>query len=117
MLFSALAGYGIVVLLLRRVRPKDAHVLPVIITALALAVYWLWFDHYLHTDDRYGARTALLIGTPILGGFAAAYALAAQGQLRLPVPLLRPALALLTNRAAVSGRHRRARAGDAGARR
>jgi hypothetical protein len=100
-LFSALAGYGIVFLPLRRVRPKDAHVLAFIITALALAVYWLWFDHFLHTDDRYGARTALLIGTPVLGGFAAAYALARESKLRLPIPLLRPTMAILANRATV----------------
>jgi hypothetical protein len=44
---------------------------------------------------------ALLIGTPVLGGLAAAYALLAADKLRLPMPLLRPALALLANRTAI----------------
>jgi hypothetical protein len=100
-LFAALAGYGAAVLALKRIGTTNDHVIAAAIVAVALAAYWLWFDQALHTDDRYGARTALLIGTPILGGFAAAYALAAQGQLRLPVPLLRPAMALLASRAAV----------------
>jgi hypothetical protein len=42
-----------------------------------------------------------LIGTPIFSGPAAAYALLSDGKLRLPIPLLRPALALLANRTAL----------------
>ena len=100
-LFAALAGYGIIFLLVKLTSPTNAHALAAIIAALALAAYWLWFDRFLHTDDRYGARTALLIGTPALGILAAAYALLATDKMRLPVPLLRPALAMLANRATV----------------
>jgi hypothetical protein len=101
LLFAALVGYGVVFVLLGRISPANAHVISAVIAALALAVYWLWFDRFLHTDDRYGARTALLIGTPIFGALAAAYSLLSNDKLRLPIPLLRPALALLANRAAM----------------
>jgi len=100
-LFVALAGYGFVLLFLKRLSPASAHIIAAAILAIGLGMYWLWLDHFLHTDDRYGARTALLIGTPILGGFAAAYALVAQDRLRLPIPLLRPLMALLASRTMV----------------
>jgi hypothetical protein len=96
-LFAALAAYAIAFVAVRGINPDNANVIATAIVAVALVVYWLWFDRFLHTDDRYGARTALLIGTPILGGLAAAYALAAEDRLRLPIPLLRPVMALLAS--------------------
>lgn len=101
LLFAVLAGYGVVFLLLRRANTASTHILAAAIAAIAFGVYWLWFDRFLHTDDRYGARTALLIGTPIFGALAAAYALLSEGKLRLPIPLLRPVLTLLTHHAAL----------------
>jgi len=99
LLFAALAGYGIVSLVLTRMIPTRAHIAAAAIVAAMLAVYWVGFDSSLHTDDRYGARTALLIGTPVLAAFAAAYALLAADKLRLPVPLLRPILVSLASQA------------------
>jgi hypothetical protein len=100
-LFAALVAYGVVFFPLRRISPINAHVIAAVIVALALAAYWLAFDRFLHTDDRYSARTALLIGTPIFGALAAAYALLSEDRLRLTIPQLRPALALLANRTAI----------------
>ena len=61
LLLGALAGYGIAFLVLRRLTPAKAHLYAAAIVAVALAVYWLWFDHALHTENRYFMRTALLI--------------------------------------------------------
>lgn len=88
LLVASLAGYGVIFASLRNVRLSDAHVYAAALIAAGLAVYWLGFDHSLHAAGRYQWRTVLLIGVPIFGGFAAAYALAAAGQLKLPIPLL-----------------------------
>ena len=96
-LFGALAGYGVAFLALRRASPANAHLAAALVVSLALAVYWLWFDQSLHSDDRYGARTALLIGTPILGALAAVLLLAADDRLKLPVPMLPQLMAALTS--------------------
>jgi hypothetical protein len=61
LLLGALAGYGIALYCLQRLSPAKAHLHAALIVALALAVYWLWFDHALHADNRYFLRTALLI--------------------------------------------------------
>jgi len=58
------------------------------VVATALAVYWPRFDDTLHADHRYDLRTVLLLGTAGLGAVAAAYALAADDRIHLPVPLL-----------------------------
>lgn len=87
LLLGVLAGYGIAFLVLWRLTPTKAHLYAASIVAVALAVYWLWFDHSLHTANRYYLRTALLIATPVLGALAAIYALGAAGRLKLPFPL------------------------------
>ena len=101
LLLATLAGYGSVFLGLRRMGLAQAYVHAAVITAVLLAVYWLWFDRALHADDRYLLRTALLIGTPVLGAFAAAFALEADGRLKLPVPLLPQAMAVLASGTAI----------------
>jgi hypothetical protein len=93
-LLAALAGYAVLALALRRLGAARACGAAAAAVAAGLAVYWWRFDHALHADSRYAARTALLIATPVLGGLAAALALEAEGRLVLPVPLLRPFLAL-----------------------
>jgi hypothetical protein len=55
LLFGALAIYTIAFLVLRRLSPAKAHVYAASIVAVALAVYWLWFDNALHTDNQYYA--------------------------------------------------------------
>jgi hypothetical protein len=101
LLLAALAGYGIALLVLWRLRPTKAHIYAASIVAVALVVYWLRFDHALHADNRYYLRTALLIGTPGFGVLAAMYALRAEGQLNLPVPLLPRLLTALASGAAI----------------
>ena len=96
LLIGALAGYGIAFLVLRRLTPAKAHLYAAAVVALALAGYWLWFDHALHTENRYIIRTALLIATPALGALAIAHSLEADGRLRLPVPHLPRLSAALT---------------------
>jgi hypothetical protein len=100
LLLAMLAGYAVAVLVLRRLSPANAHLVAAAVVALALAVYWLWFDHALHAEHRYYLRTALLIATPALGLLAAANALAAEGRLKLAVPLLPRLLAMLSRGAA-----------------
>lgn len=97
-LLAALAAYGVAFLALRQVSPSLAHAAAAGLVAVALAGYWLWFDHSLHADDRYALRMVLLFGTPALGMLAAAYALRAEGRLTLPVPLLPHIMAALTRR-------------------
>jgi hypothetical protein len=88
LLAGVLAAYAVLLVLLRLFNPALAATAATSLVAVGLAVYWLRFDHSLHTDHRYYLRTALLIAIPIVGGFAAAYALRAQGRLKLPLPFL-----------------------------
>ena len=44
LLASALAGYGIALLALRRFSPANAHLYVAALVAVGLAVYWLGFD-------------------------------------------------------------------------
>jgi hypothetical protein len=83
LLLGALAGYGIAFFGLRRLAPQSAHMHAAWIVAVTLAVYWLWFGHALHAENRYYLRTVLLIVTPLLGIVAAVRALDAEGRLSL----------------------------------
>ena len=83
LLAGALAGYGIAVVALRRVAPMQAPLWAFAIVALALVVYWLWFDHALHTQNRYYMRTAIFFVTPVLGGLAVLRALRLEARLDL----------------------------------
>jgi hypothetical protein len=97
LLVSALAGYGIVFVLLRRLGTTNAYLYAAALVAVALAVYWLEFDRALHADQRYPMRTVLLVVMAGLGGLAAAYALDAEGRLKLRLPLLARLMAALRN--------------------
>jgi hypothetical protein len=88
LLFGALAAYAIVYLVLRLATPAHAHVYAFAVVAFALAVYWLRFDHSLHTQNRYYVRTAIFFITPLLGTLAAVTALRAEGRLRPPFAIL-----------------------------
>jgi hypothetical protein len=95
LLFAVIAGYGIVVLILARIAPARASISAAVIVAMALTLYWLWFDHALHASNRYYMRTALVIAAPVLGGLAAVYALNADDWLRLAKPLLTRGMAVI----------------------
>jgi hypothetical protein len=87
LLFSVVASYGIAFLVLQRLTPAKAHVYAGAIVALALAAYWLWFDHALEADNRYYLRTLVVIVAPMLGLLATVAALRADGKLRLPATI------------------------------
>ena len=110
LLVAALAAYGIVVLLLRRIAPGQAPVWAVGLVALALAVYWLWFDHALHTQNRYYIRTAIFFATPVLGGLAALRVVRAEGCLRLPAHWMQRLATLLADAVVALGQGTPARA-------
>jgi hypothetical protein len=84
LLVAALAAYGIALLVLRPIVPARSPVWACGLVALALAAYWLWFDHALHTQNRYYVRTVVFFVAPVLGGLAALRALRLEGDLHLP---------------------------------
>ena len=88
LLFGAVAAYAIVFVVMRLIAPAQAHVWAFAIVALALAVYWLHFDHSLHTQNRYYVRTAIFLLTPPAGALAALAALRAEDRLRVPTAFL-----------------------------
>jgi hypothetical protein len=94
LLLITLASYGIAFYVVRRISQAKASTCAASIVALGLGAYWLWFDGTLHTDNRYYLRTVLLIATPVLGVSAAAYALRADGRLKLAIPRSMAALAI-----------------------
>ena len=88
LLFGGLASYVIVVLVVRLAAPGRAHLYAFAIVAAALTVYWLRFDHSLHTQNRYYVRTALFFVTPVAGALAALAVLRAEGRLQVPTAFL-----------------------------
>jgi len=95
LLAVALAVYGGAYLVLRRLMSANAHAAAATLVTIALCAYWLWFDHTLHADNRYYLRTALLVGTPMLGAFATFRALDADRRLNFPLPFLPQIKALM----------------------
>lgn len=100
LLFAALAGYGLIFLVLSRSAPDRAYRYAAITVVAILAIYWLWFDHTIHASSRYYLRTALVIVTPVFGALAALGAMSADGQLTLPLQSLERAMAAARNRGA-----------------
>ena len=97
LLFSVVTSYGVVFLILRPLTPRKSHVIAAAIVALALGMYWVWFDYAIQTDSRYYLRTLLVIATPMLGLLATVAALRADGRLlRLPVTITARLAAVLT---------------------
>lgn len=99
LLLGAIASYGVILLVLARLAPAKAHIYSAAIVALALAIYWVWFDHSLHAANRYFMRTVLAAITPMFGVLAALVALHADGRLMLPIPMLPSLLEVLGSRA------------------
>jgi hypothetical protein len=84
LLIAALACYGVAMLVLRPIAPAQAPMLAFGLVILALATYWLQFDHALHTQNRYYVRTIIFLATPALGGLAVLRALRLEGRLHPP---------------------------------
>jgi hypothetical protein len=70
-LCAALAGYSVVLFLLRAASIERAHVYASLVCVAALSVFWARFDRWLLAEARYDLRTMLLIGIPVLGFVAA----------------------------------------------
>jgi hypothetical protein len=96
LLATTLVGYLLINLGLSRLVPSKAYLYATAITVMALAVYWLGFDHSLHASNRYYLRTALVLVTPLLGIAAGLYAMRADG-LTLPTPGMERFLTKLTS--------------------
>jgi len=101
LLFAALTGYGVILLMLSRLIPDRAYLYAAAIVAVMLLIYWLGFDHAIHASSRYYLRTALVIVTPIFGALAALGAVSADGTLAVPLPGAVRAMAALRDRAAL----------------
>lgn len=71
---AGVAGWSLVALAAHRLDLAGGPLVALAGLALAGGAYWLWHDGYLLADDRYTLRTALLIGTPVLGLWASARA-------------------------------------------
>ena len=93
LLVGVVAGYAVAAAVLTRFTTR-APVYAAVMVAMALAVYWLGFDHALHTSNRYYMRTLLVVLTPLFGVSAAVLALDADGRLTLWTPMLTRVLAL-----------------------
>lgn len=100
LLVATLVSYILIYLGLSRLVPDKAYLYATVIAVMALAVYWLCFDHSLHASNRYYLRTALVLVTPLLGIAAGLYAMRADG-LTLPTPSLERLLTKLTSRGVV----------------
>jgi hypothetical protein len=88
LMLVTLAAYGGAYFAFRRWISANAQVVAAALVAAALCGYWLGFDHTLHADNRYYLRTALLVGTPMLGALAAFRAVNADGRVNFPLPFL-----------------------------
>ncbi|HEY1473125.1 MAG TPA: hypothetical protein VGF53_03480 [Pseudolabrys sp.] len=88
LLLFALAGYGVAVVVLQRLHPARARLYAILVCAVVLAVYWVWFDRSLLTEARYNLRTVLLIMTPVFGILAVVYAMQDGERRRSPFPFL-----------------------------
>ena len=101
LLSATLGGYLAAFAVLRRVSAERAHIHAAFAVAFALGVYWIWFDHALHGENRYYLRTALLVLTPAFGLAAALQVLAAEDRLRFaPAAMARLLTAATGERAA-----------------
>lgn len=88
LLIAALAGYGVLAMLLRRTSPERAHVYAAFVCALGLAMYRVLFDRWLLAEARYNLRTVLLIMIPAFGILAAVHAMHEDERRKSPFPFL-----------------------------
>jgi hypothetical protein len=98
LLFAALAGYGVIFLVLSRLALERAFLYAALIVMAALAMYWLWLDHTIHASSRYYLRTALVIVTPAFGALAALGAMHGDGRLASRFPGLERAMTAVRGR-------------------
>jgi hypothetical protein len=88
LLAAAIAVNDLLIIMLRRVAPRQAYILSLTVCVLLLAAYWLWFDKSLLAEARYNLRTVLLIMTPAFGIAAAVQAMNEDARHHSPLPFL-----------------------------
>ena len=77
-LIVVLAGYSLLFLALSRIMPTETALLAALaVSAIALLIYWLQFDQWIHASSRYYLRTTLVVITPVFGVLSAVYAMQA----------------------------------------
>ena len=103
LLMGAAIFYATALFVFRRWSLSHGHACAALGTALALILYWLFYDRALHSGDRYYLRTAILVVTPMLGMLAIAHALAAGGKHIPALPLLPNFTAVLKSSASARG--------------
>lgn len=80
LLIVVLAGYSLLFLALSRIMAMETALLSTLaVSAIALLIYWLQFDQWIHASNRYYLRTALVVITPVFGALSAVYAMQADG--------------------------------------
>ena len=80
LLIVILAGYSLLFLALSRIMAAETALLAALaVSAIALLIYWLQLDQWIHASNRYYLRTALVVITPALGVLSAVYAMRADG--------------------------------------
>jgi hypothetical protein len=80
LLIVVLCGYALLFLVLSQVMAAErALVTALVVTAIALLIYWLHVDHWIHASNRYYLRTALVVIAPVFGLLSAVYAMRADG--------------------------------------
>jgi hypothetical protein len=68
LLIAVLACYSLLFFAISRLASREVALLATTtIIAMALLVYWLAFDHWVHASNRYYLRTLLVVITPIFG--------------------------------------------------
>jgi len=78
LLIAVLAGYSLLFLALTRLMNADSALLAATAAAVvALLIYWLLFDQWVHASNRYYLRTLLVVITPALGMLSVIYAMQA----------------------------------------
>lgn len=88
LLVAAIAVDDLLTIMFRRLAPRKAHLLSLIICVLLLATYWVLFDRSLLAEDRYNLRTVLLVFTPTVGLMAAVQTMDETIRAQSPLPFL-----------------------------
>jgi hypothetical protein len=88
-LLAAVIAYAAMLGLLSIWYPKRACIIALWATLPLLCLYWVRFDHSVHASSRYYLRTALVIGTPLLGVIAAFAAMTRERMVVDPLARLR----------------------------
>jgi hypothetical protein len=88
-ILSVLAAYALLIASIKALGIGRPRLLAFAICSATLAIFWLWFDHWVLSEARYDIRTVLLIGIPILGVLASLQTMTAEEWDGSPLSFLR----------------------------